>query len=155
MQRGLWDRPRWFALPEVASWHREALGVLVLALASGAASELARELASARLAVESSPWLEAARARGAPLMPHRLRNLVAPVGRALAARALLFAGGLVIVEKVLLLQGAGSLMWQAALQRDLPLAVGLAVLVALGLGLLRLALDLLVLWADPRLRDPA
>jgi peptide/nickel transport system permease protein len=147
------DRPSWFALPDAPSLWREVLGVTILAVASSGLSELRRDVAGALAAYRDSPWADAARTRGEPQWPHLLTNLTAPVARALSARAVLLAGGLVVLEKVLLLQGAGGLLWRAAVARDLPLAAGVALVGAGVIAAIRLGLDLLALRADPRLME--
>jgi len=153
MSAGWLDRPSWFALPDTPSLAREALGVGVLAVASSGLAELRRDVAGALAAARDSPWADAARARGELLWPHLASNLTAPVARALAARTVLLAGGLVVLERVLLLQGAGALLWRAAVARDLPLAAGVALVGAGVIAAIRLGLDLVALQADPRLRE--
>ena len=61
-------------------------------------------------------------------------------------------GGLVIIEKVMLLNGAGSLMWDAAMKRDYPLTAALALIAAATVCGTRLAADLFRLVVGPRLR---
>ena len=104
--------------------------------------------------IQESPWLEAARTRGTPLYPHILGNLLAPLLVSLASQVAYLTGGLVIVEKVLLLNGAGALMWEAALQRDYPLSMGLALLAAVAVCGARLLADVARMMIDPRLRIP-
>ncbi|RME21437.1 MAG: ABC transporter permease, partial [Deltaproteobacteria bacterium] len=61
-------------------------------------------------------------------------------------------GGLIVIEKVLLLNGAGALLWDACLKRDHPLAMGLALAAAFAVAASRLGVDLGRILLDPRLR---
>jgi ABC-type dipeptide/oligopeptide/nickel transport system permease component len=154
LQQGRITRPDWFALPLVDSPVRGALAVCILAVGSGALSNLSGELTAAVRQIRESPWLEAARTRGTPLYPHILGNLMPPLLVGLASQVAFLTGGLVIVERVLLINGAGSLMWESALQRDYPLSMGLALLAGLVVCGARLLADVARLLIDPRLRTP-
>jgi peptide/nickel transport system permease protein len=153
-QAGHITRPGWFALPLVDSPMRSGLAITILAVGSGALSSMSGELSAAMKRIQESPWLEAARTRGTPLYPHILGNLLAPLLVSLASQVAYLTGGLVIVEKVLLLNGAGALMWEAALQRDYPLSMGLALLAAVAVCGARLLADVARMMIDPRLRIP-
>ncbi|MFT5686888.1 MAG: peptide/nickel transport system permease protein [Myxococcota bacterium] len=154
LQSGRITRPDWFALPLVDSPMRSALAITILAVGSGALSGMSGELSAAMKRIRESAWLEAAATRGTPLYPHILGNLLPPLLVSLASQVAFLAGGLVIVEKVLLLNGAGALMWESALQRDYPLSMGLALLAGVTVCGARLIADLARLTLDPRLRIP-
>lgn len=152
LQAGRIERPAWFALPDQASLLRTALAIGVLAVGSGALGEAHVATETELVRILRSPYAAATRARGAPLAPTVLRNLL-PALVALAGRRVPFmVGGLVVVEKVLLLNGAGALLWDACLKRDYPLAMGLALAAALAVAGSQLLADLARLWLDPRLR---
>jgi peptide/nickel transport system permease protein len=140
-------------LPDQPSLLRGALAVVVLAVGSNAFGDLHRELASALRTALASGYVEAARARGAPIWPHVLRNLVAPVTTMATTRLAMLVGGLVILEKVLLLNGLGSLLWQAAEGRDYNLALGITLVLATIVTTGRLVGDAVRLAVDPRLRS--
>ncbi|TVQ91094.1 MAG: ABC transporter permease [Deltaproteobacteria bacterium] len=150
MQADLIARPAWFALPLEDHPLRWALAVSILAIGSGALSEIHSESEGLLRKIRASGYIEAARARGAPLWPSILRNLLPPLTVAIASRAAFFVGGLVILEKILLLNGIGAILWQAAVSRDYPLALGITLLTAAAVGLFRLGADALRLWWDPR-----
>ncbi|MBW2257418.1 MAG: ABC transporter permease, partial [Deltaproteobacteria bacterium] len=114
---GWMARPAWFALPGQPSAFRSALAVVVLAVGSGALTEVRAEVENALVEIRSSGYVAAARARAEPLWRHVFLNLVGPLTTIAATRAAFFVGGLVILEKVLLLNGIGSILWQAALLR--------------------------------------
>jgi len=154
LQEGRITRPAWFALPLNDTPMRSLLATAILATGSGALSSLTGELSAAMRHIRGSAWLEAARARGTPLLPHMLGNLLPPLLVSLASQIAFLTGGLIIVEKVLLLNGAGALLWEAALQRDYPLAMGLALLAAAVVCGARLLANIARLLIDPRLRVP-
>lgn len=153
MERGWIERPDWFALPDQPSALRWLLAVFALAVGSGALSEVQGTVAEELRRFEDEGTADGARALGLPAWPHIALNLLPPLATALASRAAFFVGGLVVIEKVLLLGGAGALLWDAALGRDYPLALGLGLGAALVVAGARLLADLLRLGLDPRLRE--
>ena len=153
MGRGWIARPEWFALPDQASSVRTAIAIGVLALGSGALSEVHAEVEDALVRLRSSPWVDAARARGARTGPLVLRGLLAPLAATVANRATLLVGGAIVVEKLLLLHGAGAVLWEAAVLRDYDLALSIAVLAAVFVAGIRLLSDAVRIAVDPRLRE--
>lgn len=150
--RGWLDRPAWFALPDTDSPLRTALAVVVLAFASGGLGEVRTALHMELRALRDAPFMEAARARGAPLWPHYLSGLLGPLALLMAERVPYLLSGLVVVEKVLLFNGCGAMLWQACRLRDYPLATALTAGAALLVCSARLIADLIRVAADPRLR---
>ncbi len=155
MESGSIDRPGWFALPDQASGLRTAIAVAVLAVGSSSLSELHGSFEGAVIRIRESGYVEAAVARGASTTPHELWNLVPPFATLAANRVTFMVGGLVIVEKVLLMNGAGALLWDACLKRDYNLALGLTLCAALAVCGARLVADVVRLMVDPRLRSRA
>lgn len=146
-------RPEWFALPDQASPVRTGVAVVILAVGSGALSEVHAEVEDALVRLRASPWVDAARARGARTGPLILRGLLAPLAATVANRATLLVGGAVVVEKLLLLHGAGAVLWEAAVLRDYDLALSIAVLAAVFVAGVRLLSDAVRIAVDPRLRE--
>jgi peptide/nickel transport system permease protein len=155
IEAGSIARPAWFALPAEASPVRTTLAIVLLAMGSGSLAEIHREAEQALLGIRRSGFVEAARARGEPTAMMIARHLLLPLASLAAARTGFLLGGLVIIEKVLLIHGAGAVLWQAALLRDMPVALGITVLAAATVCVARLAADALRLWVDPRLRGSA
>lgn len=152
MQRGWIDRPGWFSLPDTASLLRDGLAVAVLVWGGGRLASTVAEVRHRMRVLDRSPALDALRARGLPTGPAVAAGVM-PVLIALPGqRSAAVLGALVVVEKLFLRPGAGATFWDAVVARDLPLAVGLAV-VGAGLAVgLRLLGELGVLWAEPRAR---
>ena len=151
MEAGTLDRPAWFALPLQDHPLRTALAVIVLAIGSSALSEVVASVSGELRRIRESPYVEAARARGAALWPHVLSNLLPPLTTVIASRTAFFLGGLVVIEKVLSINGAGAMLWQACRMRDLPVAMGITLVAAGVVAMARLVGDLVRLSADPRL----
>lgn len=152
VQAGQIPRPSWFALPDQPSALRWALATGGLAWASSALGEAHAdiELASSRLL--SGAHLTACRARGEPILLPLLHNLLPELLSLMARRLPAMLGGLVIAEKLLLIQGSGALLWEACLLRDHPLALGIAAACAALVATATLGSESLRLWIDPRLR---
>jgi peptide/nickel transport system permease protein len=105
------------------------------------------------------PFAVSARARGmgegAVRRRHVLRHAVLP-GVTLSGWALgALLSGSVIVEVVYARPGIGQLLVNAVNQQDLPVVVGITLLVALVYVVANLLVDLLYVVVDPRLRAPA
>ncbi|MBN1336941.1 MAG: ABC transporter permease [Deltaproteobacteria bacterium] len=154
LERGLIARPSWFALPDTESGVKTVLAIVVLAVGSGSLAEVHAAVEDEIVRIRNAPFVDAARARGAPLAPHVLRSLVPPLVTLTANRTAFFVGGLVVIEKILLLNGAGAMLWQACIARDAPLAMGLALVAAAVVCAARLLGDIVRLSVDPRLREP-
>ncbi len=152
IQAGQISRPDWFALPDTESSVRSALAIAVLAIASGALTELHAAVSFELRAIQQAPFIESARARGEVVFPYFARNMVAPVAGIVAGRTALTLGSLVVVEKVLLFNGAGAMLWQACQLRDYPLAIGLVLAAAAVVAGSRLTADLVGIAIDPRRR---
>jgi peptide/nickel transport system permease protein len=153
VERHWMARPSWFALPAEPSAVRSAVAVAALAVGSGALAEVHADLEDALVRIRSSPWVDAARARGATPWGAILRAMVPALASTLSDRAALMVGGALVVEQVLLMQGAGAVLWQAARMRDYDLALGVALLAAILVAGTRLVGDGLTLAVDPRLRE--
>ena len=149
--RGWIDRPAFFALPDQESGVRTALAILVLAVASGNLAALVAACETELERLRAAPFLEAARARGAVVWPHLAWNLLPPLLDLGAGRAAALLGTVVVTEKLLLINGAGAMLWQACRQRDYPLAIGITLVAALFVAFVRLIADLARIALDPRL----
>ncbi len=153
MEAGWFGRPGWFALPDTDSALKTALAITVLAVGSGALAEVHAAVEDEMVRLRNAAFVDAAVARGAPVWKHLLWNLLPPLATIAYGRAAFFVGGLVIIEKVLQLNGAGSMLWQACRLRDYPVALGITILAAAAVCGARLLGDLVRISVDPRLRE--
>ncbi|MCP4810428.1 MAG: ABC transporter permease [Proteobacteria bacterium] len=152
IEAGTITRPEWFALPLGDSLLKSVLGVVVLAIGSSALTEVHQAADDELRIIRGSGYIDAATARGARLWPHILWNLLPPLTTIAVSRTAFFLGGLVVVEKVLQLNGAGAMLWQACRLRDYPLALGLVLVAAAVVCTARLVGDVIRIGLDPRLR---
>lgn len=91
-------------------------------------------------------------APGAILRRHVMRNASLPIVTVLGLQFGSLLGGSVITESVFSYPGVGQLLINGILQRDYPVVQGAALAIALLFTLVNVAVDLLYLVLDPRLR---
>lgn len=144
------ERPSWFPLHIQESPIRNAVAVAILAVGSNCLAEVHSTLENAILRVRDSGFVTAARARGERVWPHILRNILPEIVHLGASRVVLMTGGLVILEHIFNMNGAGAKIWTSCVRRDYPLALGLVLGAALLVCSCRLAADVFRLLWDPR-----
>lgn len=152
VEAGLVARPAWFALPDVDSAPKLVLATALLAVASGTLAELHGAMHSALAAARAAPFVEAARARGEPALPHLVTTLAGPFARAAAGVLPTLLAALVVIEPVMLVPGVGALALRAAIARDFPVLVGLVALAAATVAIARLLAEVPGRLADRRWR---
>lgn len=128
-----------------------------LALAAGGMAEVTRQVRSAFTEILSSHFVRTLQAKG--LSPwriywqHGLKNIGVPL---LTVSGLLFnrmLGATVVIEAVFAINGIGSLVVQAAINKDFPVVQGVVLLMVVMVTLVNLATDLLYAVVDPRVRN--
>jgi peptide/nickel transport system permease protein len=104
-------------------------------------------------------WVRVARARGASewrvMRSHVLRNSLTPIVTMIGMDLGLMFGSAIFVERVFRLPGLGSMAASAArgeIGFDLPVLIGVVLVVSTVIILLNLAVDLVYAWLDPRVR---
>jgi peptide/nickel transport system permease protein len=120
---------------------------------AGFMSQVTREEFESAL---EQPFVTSARARGMSdsgvRVKHVLRHAALP-GITLSGWAIgSLISGAVIVETLFSRQGLGNVLLQAVTQQDMPLTVGVTLIVALVYVLANVVVDALYVIADPRLR---
>jgi peptide/nickel transport system permease protein len=85
------------------------------------------------------------------LYKHALRNAAPPALTVLSLQFIALIGGALVVEKVFGLQGIGTQVAVAADQGDLPVVMGV-VLVMVLIVLVNLTMDVLYGWLNPKVR---
>lgn len=131
----------------------------VLSLASVQAAILTRYVRSAVLEVMGEDYLRTARAKGlgptAALMRHGLKNAAIPVITVTGVQLTTLIIGAVVIERVFVIPGLGSLLLDSVQARDM-LAVQSVVMVLVAITLiLNLLVDVLYTVIDPRMRRSA
>lgn len=116
-----------------------------------------RLVRSSMLETLSMAYLQTARAKGlrerTVVLRHALRNAVIPVVTYLSTIFVtVFLAGSIVTETVYSWPGMGQLVFQSVLTRDFPVVQALVMLFAAAFIFVSLAVDLLYVWLDPRIR---
>lgn len=133
---------------------RLALPSISLALVQAAV--LARYVRSAVLDVMREDYLRTARAKGLrpvqALVRHGLRNAAVPVVTVLGLQLATLLIGAVVIERVFVIPGLGSLLLDSVAQRELLTVQAVVMVLVVAVLLINFLVDLLYLLIDPRLR---
>jgi peptide/nickel transport system permease protein len=101
-------------------------------------------------------YVRTARAKGAPerrvLVSHVMRNAMLPVVTMLGMDIGLALGGAIFTETIYALPGLGYTSIQAVQTYDLPIVEGIVIFSTLAIVVFNLAVDLLYVVIDPRIR---
>jgi peptide/nickel transport system permease protein len=141
-----------------AGWDSAASMVLPVGILSlRPMAYLTRVTRASMIDVLEAPYITAARSRGLgmgrTLLRHGLRNGILPVVTLLSLWLAGLLGGSVVVEVIFAIPGMGRLMYEAVLDKDLPLLqAGLICIVGLAV-MINTATDLLYLAINPVLRS--
>ncbi len=87
------------------------------------------------------------------VLQEALRNAVAPTLALTGVQFTFLIGGTVIVERIFAYPGIGNMAVDAVINRDLPLIQGLTLVFGALFIVVNMAVDLLVVATNPRLRD--
>src|SRR5690242_12817535 len=128
----------------------------VLSLGLVQAAVLTRYIRSAILDVQREDYIRTARAKGLgpmqALRRHGFRNAAIPVVTVLALQLATLLIGAVVVERVFVIPGLGSLLLDQVANRDLIFVQDIVMLLVLAVLLVNFVVDLLYLVIDPRLK---
>jgi peptide/nickel transport system permease protein len=131
-----------------------ALPVLSLGLTIAAVQM--RFLRSSLLDVLGQDYVRTARAKGLPprtvSLRHALKNALIPFVTVVGLEMGSLLGGLVVVEQIFSWPGIGWLMINSITQRDYAVVQGSVLLIAAGVVVIYLVLDVLYGYLDPRIR---
>ncbi|MFC9789193.1 ABC transporter permease [Rhodococcus sp. NPDC127528] len=134
-----------------------ALPALALGLVQG--SVLTRYVRSAVLDELGEDYLRTARAKGLTgtqaLLRHGLRNAAIPVVTVVGVQLTTLLIGAVVIERVFVIPGLGSLLLDKVGQRDMAEVQSIVLVLVLAVLVLNLVVDLVSTAIDPRLRSAA
>jgi ABC-type dipeptide/oligopeptide/nickel transport system permease component len=140
-------------------WTLEGLqGIVLPALTLGLSfiGPVARMTRTSALEVMEADHVRTARAKGlrerTVILKHVLRNALIPVITLIGLQAGFLLGGAVVTETIFSWPGVGRLAVGAILARDLPLAQGAILVLALCFIVINLAVDLAYAALDPRVK---
>jgi len=120
------------------------------------AAVITRYVRSAVLDVLREDYLRTARAKGLrptqALLRHGLRNAAVPVVTVLGLQLATLLVGAVVVERVFVIPGLGSLLLDSVSNRDLIMVQDVVMILVVAVLFVNFLVDLLYLVIDPRLR---
>ncbi len=151
------------ALPVTYSPPTEDLGenlrkmyVPAILLGVALAGPMMRLTRGEMLEVLRQDYVRTARAKGlqenSVIVRHAMRNALIPVLTVIGLQASLLIGGSVIMESIFNLPGMGLKMIDALKRRDIPIVMGIMVVIALFVIVINLIVDLAYSLVDPRIR---
>tara|TARA_B100000686_G_scaffold339686_1_gene414160 strand:+ start:5244 stop:6164 length:921 start_codon:yes stop_codon:yes gene_type:complete len=139
----LWEGPKHAVMP-------------ALALGAGYAGYIARLTRSTVLEVLEKDYIRTARAKGlaelAVLFKHALGNSMAPIISILGPVTAGLVTGSFIIEYIFSIPGMGSFFITAVTNRDYPLIMGVTMVYSIIIVIVNIAVDLIYVWLDPRVR---
>jgi peptide/nickel transport system permease protein len=146
----------WTAPSEDPGMFLRQLTLPALSLGLVQAAVLTRYVRSAVLDVLHEDYLRTARAKGLTpyraLLRHGLRNAAVPVVTVLGLQLATLLIGAVVVERVFVVPGLGSLLLDAVSTRDLIVVQDVVMLLVVAVLLVNFVVDVLYVLIDPRLR---
>jgi len=136
--------------------HIQSMVLPSLALGFSSAGLLARLVRSTMLDVLNQDYMRTAYAKGLRerhvVIRHALRNAMIPAMTIIGIMLANLLGGAVVIETVFNIPGMGRLLVQSVTRRDFPVVQAAVLLVAVIEVLVMLAIDILYVFIDPRIR---
>jgi peptide/nickel transport system permease protein len=127
-----------------------------LVLAAAFAAIYARLLRSNLLETLSEDYIRTARAKGLSerrvVLRHGLRSAITPIVTVLGLDIGILMGGAILTETVFNIDGVGRLSFDAIQRGDLATIQGTTIVLAAGVALMSLVVDILYAFLDPRVR---
>lgn len=141
-------------VPLATRLHHLLLPAIVLGTVNSAL--ILRFTRASMLDVLADDYIRTARAKGLSgarvVLQHALANALIPVLTVLGLTFALLVGGAIVTETVFGLPGVGNLVVSAVLRRDYPVIQGALLVIAALYVFINLAIDLLYLVVDPRVK---
>jgi len=139
-----WENP--------ASWITPAVVLAVMPMAA-----IARVTRASFINTLNEDYVRTARAKGLTetrvMLVHVMRNALAPIITFLGPTVMEMFVGLFIVENLFSFPGFGREYWKATLELDYPMIMGLTLVYATGIVLVKVLVEVLCEILDPRIRS--
>lgn len=130
------------------------LPVLSISLISFAA--YSRYIRSTMLEVLSQDYIRTAKSKGLPrreiVFIHALKNASLPIVTVIGLDLPLLLGGAVVTERIFAWPGMGRLFLDHVSRADLPVVMGIIMLIAVAVVVFQIITDVTYAWLDPRIR---
>lgn len=137
-----------------AAFSRLIFPALVIAGRTGAV--ITRLMRSTMLEIISEDYIRTARAKGLAeatvIMRHALKNTLPPVLTIAALMVAELLNGAVLLENIFALPGLGAQIVNSIHFRDFIMVQGIVMILAVGMLVWILVIDLIYAWLDPRIR---
>jgi ABC-type dipeptide/oligopeptide/nickel transport system permease component len=143
-----------FVIPTGEQWRYLILPAVTLAAVSTALA--ARMMRGSMLDVLQADYIRTARSKGlgerSVILRHGLRNALIPVVTLIGIDFGTVIGAAVLTETVYSWPGIGSRIVEAVNERDLPVILGLTLVVIIAYTIVNVIVDISYAWFDPRIR---
>jgi peptide/nickel transport system permease protein len=140
-----------FAVPPEGPMQTLA-AIFILALGDGMLTDVVLGLDAELERLRDRDFVHSVRLRGGPAWLRLLPHIALPLAQLAAAKTTFLIGGVLILEKVLGIQGIGLMGYQAAVQPDFQLLIAITVLATGLVAGMHLGVDVLRVVVDPRVR---
>ncbi|WP_280421405.1 ABC transporter permease [Nocardia carnea] len=138
-----------------ARW-ASTIAIPVTALTVAGIAGLTAQVRGAMIDELRKDYVRTLRTRGLPMrsivLRHALRNAVGPALTVLSLEFITMVGGALIIENIFALPGYGSYAFNASLQGDVPVIMGVTTFVVMLVVGVNLVVDLLNGWLNPKAR---
>lgn len=145
----------WLPVAGWGGYRHLVLPAITLALPT--AAYVARLTRSGTIDAMQQDYIRTARAKGLPerlvVMKHALRSALLPVVSFLGPAAAAIMTGSFVVETLFGIPGMGQWFVKGAINRDYSVVMGTALVYFALITAFNLAVDLVLAWLDPRVRD--
>ncbi len=152
----------WFPVTGFTPWSESpveamrSLALPVLSIAVVQTAILTRYVRSSVLETLDQPFMLTARSRGLThgqaLRRHGLRNALIPIITVIGVQFSVLLGGAIVIENVFALPGMGRLLLSGVQRRDFLVVQGTTLVVVVIVLAISVAVDLLYVAVDPRIR---
>jgi peptide/nickel transport system permease protein len=133
-----------------------SIAIPVVALMMGGVASLTSQIRGAMIGELRKDYVRTLRTRGIPtrsiVLRHALRNAAGPALTVLSLEFIQMLGGALIIEQIFALPGFGQYAFNASLQGDVPIIMGISLFGVLLVVVVNLVVDLLNGWLNPKAR---
>jgi oligopeptide transport system permease protein len=139
-----WDKPSDWIVPAVV-------------LAAIPMASIARVTSASMMNILNEDYVRTARGKGLAerrvILVHTMRNALVPIITFLGPTLMELFTGLLIVENLYAFPGFGREYWQAVVELDYPMIMGLTLIFAIGILFVNVVVEVVCEILDPRLRS--